>query len=82
MFRSCNFKNREVINIDTAERIGIVKDVEIDTENGSIKAIVVKKHSNLFPQIFGGELVIPWDNIEVMGEEIVLVRVVNIVPRV
>ncbi len=80
MFRSCNFRNREVINIDTAERMGIVKDVDIDTSSGSINAIIVKKHNNFIPDFFKSELIIPWENIVVMGEEIVLVRVVNIVP--
>lgn len=81
MFRCCNFRNREVINIDTAERIGIVRDVDIDTLNGHIKAIIVKKHNSLVPDFFRGELIIPWENIVVMGEELVLVRVVNIVPK-
>lgn len=74
MFKSCNFRNREVVNIDTAEKLGIVKDVEIDTENGSIKSLIVKKQNGLMPIIFGGELVIPWGNIVVTGKDLILVK--------
>lgn len=74
MFRSCNFRNREVINIDTAERIGIVKDIEIDAESGNIKALIIKKHGGVLPLPFMGETVIPWENIVVMGKDLVLVR--------
>lgn len=77
MFRSNNFKNREVINIDTAERVGVVNDVEIDTETGNIKALIVKKHGCILPSFLGSELMIPWSSIAVMGDEIVLVRVVE-----
>ena len=78
MFRSCNFRNREVINIDTAERIGIVKDIEIDAESGNIKALIIKKHGGVLPLPFAGEAVIPWENIAVMGKDLVLVRFGNL----
>lgn len=79
MFRSHSFKNREVINIDTAERIGIVSDVEIDEVTGSIRALIVKRHGSFLSTMLGGELIIPWSSIAVMGEEIVLVRAVELI---
>ena len=81
MFRSNSFKNREVINIDTAERVGIVSDVEIDAETGSIRALIVKKHGCILPAVLGGEMIIPWSSIAVMGSEIILVRVLEISQR-
>lgn len=77
MFRTDSFKNREVINIDTAERIGIVADVEIDTESGNIKSLIVKRSGIL--NMLGRELIIPWNSIAVIGKEIILVRVVEII---
>lgn len=77
MFRSCSFKNREVININTAEKIGMVSDVEIDTANGNIRAIVVKRGSR--PVIFGGEFMIPWEHICVIGEDVILVNMMDFI---
>lgn len=77
MFRTDSFKNREVINIDTAERIGVVADVEIDTESGNIKSLIVKRSGIL--NVLGRELIIPWNSIAVIGKEIILVRVVEII---
>ncbi len=77
MFRTDSFKNREVINIDTAERIGVVADVEIDTESGNIKSLIVKRSGIL--NMLGRELIIPWNSIAVIGKEIILVRVVEII---
>ena len=51
MFRTCSFKNREVINIDTAERIGTVRDVEISPETGNISALIVRRHTSLLPAV-------------------------------
>ncbi len=77
MFRTDSLKNREVINIDTAERIGVVADVEIDTESGNIKSLIVKRSGIL--NMLGRELIIPWNSIAVIGKEIILVRVVEII---
>ena len=77
MFRTDSFKNREVINIDTAERIGVVADVEIDTESGNIKSLIVKRSGIL--NMLGRELIIPWNSIAVIGKDIILVRVVDII---
>ena len=54
MFRGYNLKQKEVVNIKTAERLGRIR---------------------LFG---GGELVIPWSAIEVVGEDLVLVRFFDI----
>jgi YlmC/YmxH family sporulation protein len=80
MFRGTKLRQKEVINIRTAERLGIVSDVEINEQNGNIEAIIVPKRGWFFAHLFGaGELVIPWENIEVVGKEIILVRLFDIV---
>lgn len=76
MGRTDNLKNREVVNIDTAERMGVVSDVEIDAQNGRITSLVVRR--NGIRSLIGGELVIPWGSIAVIGKEIILVRVLEI----
>lgn len=76
MFRGTKLRQKEVINIRTAERLGIVNDVEINEATGNIEAIIVPKRGWFFPRLFGvGEMVIPWENIEVVGKDIILVRI-------
>lgn len=75
MFRGHSLRQKEVISITTAERLGYVSDVEISEKTGNIEAIIVPRKDCFFKRIFGGaELVIPWHSIEVVGEDVVLVR--------
>ncbi len=75
MFRGYNLRQKEVINIKTAERLGYIRDVEISESTGSIEAIIVPRRNCFFRRLFGGgELIIPWSAIEAVGEDLVLVR--------
>ena len=76
MFRAHNLKRKEVIDINTAERLGYVSDVEIGEERGSIEAIIVPKRGGIFSFLMGAELVIPWSMVEVVGKDVVLVRTI------
>lgn len=64
-------RKREVINADTAERLGYVCDMEINFESGKIEAIIVPQKFFIFKR---HEYVIPWENIVAMGKDIILVR--------
>ncbi len=78
MFRGYNLRQKEVINISTAERLGYIRDVEISESTGSVEAIIVPRRGCVLRRIFGGgELIIPWSAIETVGEDIVLVRLFN-----
>ena len=75
MLRACDLRQKEVINVVNASRLGYVYDVEINFETGNIDAIIVPGK----PRILGvigkkDDYVIPWDNIVRVGEDIVLVE--------
>lgn len=75
MFRGYNLRQKEVINIKTAEKLGYIRDVEINEQSGSIEAIIVPRRGAFWWRIFGGgELIIPWSAVEVVGDEIILVQ--------
>lgn len=75
MFRGHNLRQKEVISITTAERLGFISDVEISERTGNIEAVIVPRRGCFFKRLFGGgELVIPWNSIEVVGDDVVLVR--------
>ena len=75
MFRGIKLCRREVIDISTAERLGMVSDVEINEKTGNIDALIVPRCGRILAQFWGkGELVIPWNNVVVMGKEVILVQ--------
>lgn len=75
MFRASDFKCREVINVVDGERLGFVYDMEIDSETGEIRSIVVpgKEKVSFFKKCKG--MVIPWSCIKMFGEDTILVDV-------
>ena len=66
---------REVINLYDGCRMGYVGDLEIDIMCGRVVALVVPGRARFFG-LFGREddYIIPWDRIEKIGEDIILVR--------
>ena len=75
MVRACDLKQREVINIVNAERLGYIYDVDIDFETGKITSVIVPGRRNIF-SFFSkrNDYIIPWDKIITVGRELVLVR--------
>ncbi len=73
--RITDMHDKEVINVCDGTRLGFVDDVEVDTCTAQIVALVVYGHSKCFG-LLGREndIVIHWKDIEVIGEETVLVN--------
>lgn len=73
--RITELHNKEVINVCDGTRLGCVDDVEVDTHTACLVSIVL--HGR--PKCMGllgceEDLVIPWKEIEVIGEETILVN--------
>jgi len=66
---------KEVINLHDGQRLGYIRDVEIELETGVVKSLVIPGKLRFFG-LFGREddRVIPWDAIEKMGDDIIFVR--------
>ncbi len=73
--RITDMHDKEVINVCDGTRLGFVDDVEVDTCTAQIVSIVIYGRSKLFG-LLGREtdIVIHWKDIEVIGEETVLVN--------
>ena len=73
--RGMDFNSKEVINITDARRLGFVQDVCADLETGKITSIVVPGGNKLL-SMFSNEndIVITWDKIKCIGEDIILVE--------
>lgn len=74
--KGMDFKHKEVININDGRRLGFVQDVCADLETGTITSIIVPGN-NKFMGMFsnGNEIVIQWQNIKCIGEDVILVEI-------
>ena len=70
-----NFKNKQIVSVETGAVLGYISELEIDTETGAVANIVVFGKPKLLG-VLGREedIEIPWKNIEVIGNETVLVK--------
>ena len=73
----CNFedlRNKEIIHLKSGSKIGFVDDVAFETRTAKICDLIVYGKAKFFG-LFGREedYVIPWDDIEIIGEDTILV---------
>lgn len=73
--RIVELKDKQVICIKDGTVLGYVGDIEVDTACGKLVSVVIFGHSRFFG-IAGREddFVIPWEDIEVIGEDSILVK--------
>ena len=67
--------NKEVICKLNGTRIGNVDDVELDVNSGRLVSIVIYGKGKVMG-LFGKseDFIIPWDDIDVIGEDTILVK--------
>ena len=74
--KGLDFKHKEVININNGKRLGFVQDVTADLETGVITSIIVPGSTRLLNMFSNNEdIVIPWQNIKCIGDDIILVEI-------
>ena len=74
--RLSNLQNKTVVNVTDGKNIGNIIDLEID-ENGSASGLVVEKYKFLISSFSNKkELIIKWEQIKKIGEDVILVDIV------
>lgn len=73
--RIAELKDRQVVSVKDGTVLGFVGDIELDTENGRLAAIVIYGR----PKAFGllgreDDIVISWSDIAIFGNETILVN--------
>ncbi len=68
-------RNKEVICKLNGTRIGNVDDVELDVNSGRLVSIIIYGKNKIMG-VFGkaDDFVIPWEDIDVIGEDTILVK--------
>ena len=72
--RITDLSYKEVIDLQTGQRLGYVRDAEIDPETGKVAALIIPGRLKWLG-LLGREpeTVIPWDSIHRLGEDIIFV---------
>lgn len=74
--RLSDLQNKTVVNLIDGKNIGNIIDVSID-DNGKTTGLVVEKHKFLVSYFSNAkEITIKWEQIEKIGEDVILVKVV------
>lgn len=74
MFSKSELRRKIVINIENAERIGNVSDIDVDVLTGKIKSIIIPKNDIISIFTRRREIIIPWSQIISVGSEFILVN--------
>ena len=74
--RLSDLQNKDVVNLVDGKKIGNIIDVDIDRE-GKMAELIVEK-SKFFVSMFSSkdEIGIKWSQIEKIGEDVILVKIV------
>lgn len=73
--RLSDLQNKDVINVNNGKKVGNIIDVMIES-NGIMKGLVVEKSKFLISMFSNkDEIIINWEQIEKIGEDVILVKI-------
>ncbi|MDN5346826.1 MAG: hypothetical protein PWP65_390 [Clostridia bacterium] len=74
--RISDLRVREVINVIDGRRLGPIKDIELDVEEGKIQALILPGMNGRFLGLFGRneDAIIPWEKVVKVGVDVILVE--------
>lgn len=74
MVKATDLREKEVINVRDGTRLGLISDIEVNLEKGTVEAIMLPGPGRILG-IFGKNLdyVIKWENIVRIGSDVILV---------
>ena len=64
-----------MVCVEDGTRLGYVGDVEIDTQNAQLKSIVIYGKMRWLFFGRGEDIVVPWEEIQIIGEDTILVNI-------
>ncbi|MEG6615705.1 YlmC/YmxH family sporulation protein [Peptococcaceae bacterium 1198_IL3148] len=75
--RLSDLVGKEIVNIVNGSRLGIIgdSDLSIDVDSGQIKHIILPRRANMLNfWVDRQSMVIPWDLVRKVGEEVIIVE--------
>lgn len=76
MLKVSDLRMRDVVNIIDGRRLGVIKDIDLDIDEGRIKAIILPGAGKFMGFLSkNDDIVIPWEQIRKLGVDVILVEV-------
>ncbi len=78
LLRVSDLRLRDVVNIVDGRRLGIIKDIDLDLEEGKVKSIILPSTGRFMGFLNkNDDMVIPWERIKKLGVDVILVELPN-----
>ena len=68
-----DLQSKKIINIVSGKNIGYIIDAEIKSD-GKIESFVIEQNKSLFLLNREGDIRVFWDDIEKIGEDVILIK--------
>ena len=72
--RLSDLQSKDIVNIIDGKNIGNIIDAKVDEKNGTIISLLVETKGKFISFSRGDDMEIKWQNIERIGEDVILVR--------
>ncbi|MBR5809729.1 MAG: YlmC/YmxH family sporulation protein [Clostridia bacterium] len=74
MLKNFDLRQKRVIDVDTAEAVGFIRDMDIDFETGKIRSVTIPQ-KGIWGILSGSKNVtVPWERVVAIGNEFVIVK--------
>lgn len=75
VLRVSDLRMKDIVNIVDGKRLGMLKDIELNLQDGKIKSIILPGNGKVLG-IFGrgDDVVISWEQIKKIGVDVILVE--------
>lgn len=74
MLKSFDLRQKRVIDVDTAELVGHIRDMDIDFDTGKITSVTIPQRG-FFGWLSGEKkVIVPWESVVSIGSEFVIVK--------
>lgn len=74
MVKISELRTRDVVNISDGKKLGHVKDIELNLEEGYVTGIVLPSDGTFLKLLFrNNDIFIPWDKVAKIGDDVILV---------
>ena len=78
MIKVSDLRMLEVINITDGRKMGPIKDVELDPNTGSVRALVITGEGRIL-SMFGRseDFILPWEAVKKIGFDVILIEMLK-----
>ncbi|MBQ7985844.1 MAG: YlmC/YmxH family sporulation protein [Clostridia bacterium] len=74
MLKNFDLRQKRVIDVDTAEAVGFIRDMDIDFETGKIRSVTIPQKGILGILSPSKNVTVPWERVVAIGSEFVIVK--------